>query len=218
MRNQIAVVAGVFADIEKGYQLSAEDYSDARQAAKLMTEAMNALRDMGSAQCFRPERLRLSDLLNEAVATGLDCGAKLCLTADIDPSPRERDLDARLILAALRGLGRYVLMRKDRLPSQSQAVELKLCSSSEGQESNGGAMEMAELLTLSFCPGESRDFSHFSKVRSLGELALSDNSIESLGLLFADEAFRLHGGKSEFAFAQPERMEFKFCFPSCLDT
>lgn len=197
IRTPLSVSMGVVNDLCSGYSLETNDLEDARTSLQSILNALNSFRDLSQPPGFSPNPQSLRDFLETNIegsfgipSNTLNFTLNLAESENSLPRPLDQQLLSRSIRCLLRyavsRLNRYSQFRLDNEADLPREVFLSLTSNQEH-----------EIFTISIPQPSTPDFISLKKSPYWRSLTMSDHSLESLGLLFSDAVFALHGAATE---------------------
>lgn len=209
MRSHLGVAMNVIEDFLQGYQLSRIDIEDARHALRAMLRTMNSFRELAIEPRVDFRKLSLYEFLAVAKSDHFFLNSRISVKITLANRGKVRALDPKLLLRALRTMVSYIETKtqccshwgekqisldlgiRKSLPDIQIPRAVSLKNTTRPQEN------ASEVISLTFFHDQAQMDEIFQKASTLRELVELDHSIESLGLLFAEDVLNLHGAVCE---------------------
>lgn len=217
IRTPLSVSMGVVNDLCSGYSLETKDLEDARISLDAILNALNSFRDVTQPPDFRPSPQSLQNFLemNMESSFGIPSETLNCtLHLDLGERSLQRPLDHQLLLRSLRYLLLYAVSRLNQFSEvpHSLGIPREITLSLSLNQTH-------EIFSLSIPQPLTSDLSLLKTLPSWRSLILCDHSLASLGLLFSDTVFSLHGASTKInvleSSGRPTCLIFCGLFPLC---
>lgn len=200
LRTPLGVAMGLIDDLQGGYAPGADEIGDARSALGSMLKTLNSVKDITNQPQYFPERVAVNSVIHGEMFAQLfsDPTLKFEIKSFL-PESLELNLDQKLLFRAVRSVLTYCRSRVNRFPDANAGINIQF-------KSPARSSRLEIILSCKHSPGN--DFQFLSEVRDLRRICRLDQSADSLGLLFVDAVFQLHGGAIECGFPDPANVIF----------
>ncbi len=199
IRTHLGVSMGIIDDHLAGYTLERKDYEDAKSALQAILGTLNSVRDITNPPRFMPEEVSLGEFIESEANQKFGLDPALQLFTETEGVALRVRYDRKLLYRALRCLLQYANSRQQRYTAGDDSpISLRLI-----EQRNGSSR-----IIIEFNQSGSSDNTLYRQARTWRDISIIDHATESLGLLFAERVFELHGGSSEFRFTEPTTFSF----------